>query len=359
MSTGSRGNRVRELRLRSGWAQAELAERAGISRAAVSAIEGDRLVPSVAAALALAGVFGSTVEELFGGAGAATHQTAWAWPPSAPTWRYWQAEVDGRVLAYPVEWTGNGNPIHDGVGAAAESPRLVGKLAAETLVMATCDPAAGLLAMEYQRQTGLRMLVLARSSREALELLRLRQVHVAGLHYATAEAPQANDQVVRERLGPGFTLVRAADWQEGIAFRSDLAARTVRGLVQSHPRWVGREPGSAARECLDEILATQRSPRLVAKDHRGVAEAIRAGWADAGVCVRLVGEDAGLQFLPVRQESHELCFRQEFTHDRRLQALLRLLQSTAFRDLLGELPGYDPRHTGEVRECRLVGKDEG
>jgi DNA-binding XRE family transcriptional regulator len=43
-----------------------LAERVGISRAAVSAIEGERLSPSVATALALAEVFECSVEELFG-----------------------------------------------------------------------------------------------------------------------------------------------------------------------------------------------------------------------------------------------------------------------------------------------------
>jgi DNA-binding XRE family transcriptional regulator len=44
-------NRVRPYRESRGWSQAELARRAGISRAAVSAIEVNRLVPSVTAAL--------------------------------------------------------------------------------------------------------------------------------------------------------------------------------------------------------------------------------------------------------------------------------------------------------------------
>ena len=58
-------NRVKALRLGRGWSQAELAQRAGISRAAVSAIEIERLVPSVAAALALAEAFGCRVDALF------------------------------------------------------------------------------------------------------------------------------------------------------------------------------------------------------------------------------------------------------------------------------------------------------
>lgn len=57
---------VQTRRLARQWSQAELAERAGISRAAVSAIEGERLSPSVATALVLAAVFECSVEELFG-----------------------------------------------------------------------------------------------------------------------------------------------------------------------------------------------------------------------------------------------------------------------------------------------------
>ena len=55
-------NLVQARRTAREWSQAELAERAGISRAAVSAIEGERLSPSVATALALAAIFECSVE---------------------------------------------------------------------------------------------------------------------------------------------------------------------------------------------------------------------------------------------------------------------------------------------------------
>jgi putative transcriptional regulator len=67
MSTsGPLPNRVKALRLRRGLSQDQLAARAGISRTTVSAIEGNRFVPSVAAALTLPAAFGYWVEEVFG-----------------------------------------------------------------------------------------------------------------------------------------------------------------------------------------------------------------------------------------------------------------------------------------------------
>jgi putative transcriptional regulator len=45
--------------------QADLAERAGITRASVNAIEGGRMVPSILLALKLARALGVSVDELF------------------------------------------------------------------------------------------------------------------------------------------------------------------------------------------------------------------------------------------------------------------------------------------------------
>jgi molybdate-binding protein len=82
--------------------------------------------------------------------------------------------------------------------------------------------------------------------------------------------------------------------------------------------------------------------------HAAVAEAVRGGWADAGVCVRLAAEEAGLSFLPVRTETLDFCFSGALQHDPRIHALIRLLRDPSFRRLLGELPGYDTRWTGET-----------
>ena len=64
-------------------------------------------------------------------------------------------------------------------------------------------------------------------------------------------------------------------------------------------RWAAREPGSAARECLDELLGNRHFSGRVVNGHAAVAEAVRAGWAEAGVCVRFSAAEAGLNFLPV------------------------------------------------------------
>lgn len=58
-------NRVRELRGGRGLTQAELAERAGVTRQTIIAIERGGYVPSVALALTLARALAAPVERLF------------------------------------------------------------------------------------------------------------------------------------------------------------------------------------------------------------------------------------------------------------------------------------------------------
>src|SRR4051812_24989949 len=106
-------NELRDRRTRRGWSQEELARRSGLSRAGISAIETDRLIPSAAAALALAAALECRVEEVFR-LRSGPQETAWAWPPRREPCRYWHAEVgEGRRL-YPAEATALGVIPHDG-----------------------------------------------------------------------------------------------------------------------------------------------------------------------------------------------------------------------------------------------------
>jgi molybdate-binding protein/transcriptional regulator with XRE-family HTH domain len=340
---------VRARREARQWSQAELAQRAGISRAAVSAIEGDQLSPSVASALALAAVFECSVEELFGRPQVLKLSAPdWAWTPRGEASRYWEAEVAKCRLLYPVEAVSLNPCPHDGIWQngvlRGNSPA-----AEQTLVMASCDPAAGLLAAEYARASDFRLLIFPRGGQTALELLRQKMVHVAGLHYSTEDAPSRNVETVRAQMISDCRLLRSAKWQSGIVLATDDRSRSAESVARRHLRWAAREPGSAARECLDELLGRRSFDGREVGGHASVAEAVRSGWAEAGVCVKFSAEEAGLNFLPLRNETLDFCFPASLQHDPRIQALVRLVRGRAWRQLVSELPGYDARETGEIQ----------
>ena len=58
-------NRVPELRAERGWSQGELAEKLGVSRQTVNAVERERYEPSLSLAFAIAALFGRRIEEIF------------------------------------------------------------------------------------------------------------------------------------------------------------------------------------------------------------------------------------------------------------------------------------------------------
>jgi molybdate-binding protein/DNA-binding XRE family transcriptional regulator len=343
-------NMVAEHRMRRGWSQQELADRSGLSRAGISAIETGRLVPSTAAALALASTFECRVEDLFRLPGVAPRSAAWAWPAPADPCRYWRAEVGNRLWLYPAETSSLGMVPHDGVQRRGVLQPASETEPSDTLVLASCDPAVGLLADELLRSAGVRLLVIPRSSRAALALLEQGLVHVAGIHLSDARDPEGNVAVARAELPePGkYTLLHVARWEEGIALSSALRLKSIKSALDARLRWIGREEGSGARQCLDELLEGRRSPLRLARDHRGVAEAVRCGWADAGICLRLTSDEAGLAFLGVREEPYDLCFRRDQSDDRRIRALIDASRSLSFRRILADLPGFDASDAGQL-----------
>jgi putative transcriptional regulator len=58
-------NRLRVLRAENAWSQADLAEKLGVSRQAVNAIETGKHDPSLNLAFSIAEIFGQRIEELF------------------------------------------------------------------------------------------------------------------------------------------------------------------------------------------------------------------------------------------------------------------------------------------------------
>jgi putative transcriptional regulator len=58
-------NQLRELRAAKGWSQGELAQRLGVSRQTVNAIETGKYDPSLPLAFRIARLFERTIEDIF------------------------------------------------------------------------------------------------------------------------------------------------------------------------------------------------------------------------------------------------------------------------------------------------------
>ncbi len=340
-----------ENRRRLSWSQHELAEHCGLSRTEISAIETGRVVPSTAAALCLAQAFDCSVEELFSLREMPREKARWAWAPRGRSGRFWKARVRDKTLLFPTEWTLGGTLGHDGVHEEDRIELTRPCSPGKTLVIAGCDPAVGLLAAQIRAISDFRVIPLTRSSRKSMELLEQGLVHAAGLHFSAGPTQTENRAAARAFLEQKSRLLRVARWEEGVAMDPSLKARSVRAVLASDIRWVGREKGSAARQCLDQILGHRRPAgyQYHALGHHEVTETICTGWAQAGVCVRLPAQERGLHFLKVREENYDLCFLSTAQFEPAIQTLLAAVRSTSYRQDLEQLPGYHTGHTGELQ----------
>lgn len=337
-------SRLRSFRVDKNWSQAELSRRSGISRSRIAAIENGALVPSVHAAIAIARSLECTVEDLFGDEGEDT--IAWAWYPLKDSPIYWEAAFKDKVLAFPVEpLPYNILPPDGWLDRQSRKPLSVDS-SQNTLIMASCDPAAGFLAAAMGTKTGVRVLSFHRSSKEALSLLKKGVVHVAGTHLREVNEPDGNASVVRDFVGNGFHLLRGAVWHEGVAVRPGEGFNSLKKLGSSTIRWIGRKQGSGARRCQDKALGSDREFEHIAQNHWEVATAVRQGWVDTGVCHRLVAEQVGLEFLQVSQEAFDFCYPAYLENDSRIKALRKVVQSSNYRKCLKRLKGIDPKTTG-------------
>ncbi|MFN0056575.1 MAG: substrate-binding domain-containing protein, partial [Planctomycetales bacterium] len=302
----------------------------------------------VATALALARILGVTVESLFGGAPGSTSPPAWAEPPREESQPHWEAEVRGQLWRY--QWEGGRALFHAPSSlqwlTGANLPAIPDP--ARNLVLATCDPAAGLLVDELWSEFQIRLIVITRNSSQALEYVRLGKAHVAGVHLADTKESSGHLDAIYKTLQAPAQVLHLADWDEGVAVSASVQTSSLSTITRSRIRWVGREAGSGARVCQDQLRSERQQTHSTAGSHWSVAEALRNNWADAGVCPRLVSEAAGLRFFPVRQAAYQLCYPADLADDFRIRSLVQTVRSKSFRDKLQLLPGISSANSGEL-----------
>ncbi len=361
---------LRRLRQERRLTQEELASRIGLSRQSLNNIEMGRSVPSTEIALRAAEVLGCRVEDLFQLAEAApTLEAELAADalkaPAGRKRRVVVASVGGRWIAHPL---GLGEPEADPLSAdglvrdSAASSAVVhlledARALRETLVCAGCAPALGVLtARTGLRAGGGRLRWLERSSSVALDLLRRRQVHLAGAHLFDESSGEFNVPFAR-RLGQSVRIVTLARWEAGLVVPQGNPRRIKRvaDLAQPHLWVAAREAGSGAQLLLERLCRRGRVPLSSlhfrgspARGHMDAARRVAFGVADAAVAIHSAALALGLDFVPLAEERFDLFVPQDIATDPRVTRLLDTLAGRSFRRELQSIGGYAVGDSGRL-----------
>jgi len=219
--------------------------------------------------------------------------------------------------------------------------------AAALLVTGSHDPVIDYL-MDFLRQKGVPLLSTHVGSMGGILALAKDQCHAAPTHLLAPDGTYNTEFIRRYLPGTGVALITVAGRQQGIASREGLGLSDLPGHT-----FINRQKGSGTRILLDyELKKAGIAPSAIggyereATTHIAVALAVKSGEADAGMCVYSAAKALGLAFVPVAQEQYEIAIRIEHLQDPRIAALIEAIRSGRFREILGQLGGYDVRNTG-------------
>jgi molybdopterin molybdotransferase/putative molybdopterin biosynthesis protein len=374
-------NRLREKRQSLGLSQKQLADMAGITRQAVSAVEANQYSPATSVALQLSRVLRCRVEELFSiktGGEIVDGELLGSIPKGADKVRARVTQVGDRLLVRPLDGFGELTSLSataDGliIGPGSDRHHVKVQLLQDReavrrkIVAAGCDPAMFLAAEHLRNRDKENLVPCLMGNSIALATLKRGEVHVAGVHLADERSGAWNLPDLKRHLGGmDCIVVTFAHWEEGFIVRqgNPKKIRGVGDIARPAVKIVNREKGSGARRLLDRELESAGVSSTRVKgysdevlSHLEVASRVKAGLAHAGIGVRAAASICGLDFIPLQRERYDLVIPK--THYDTLQALRTLLDtivSKPFRDELEALGGYDTRETGKVVELPTLSK---
>lgn len=339
------GDRIRIARRAAGLSQQLLADRSGLSRQAIGAIEAGRHRPGIDAALALAVALGSSVEALFASAPTRSLGVLGDDPPADGTLVLVRS-VGGRTVHAPAGRGAIGQeawPLADGVWTAGTA-ETVDDHDPQGLVVVGCDPALSLAAAQLPAVGPRRLTVLTGSTAVALEALAGGRAHGALVHGpagALAEPP------------PGTLRLHLARWRVGLATRAARPAGLT-ALTGAHTAVVQREAGASSQQALLRAVRAAGAPPPagpVAGGHLAVARRVAEG-AHAGVTFEPAAAYRGLGFLALEEHVVQVWIAPAHRTHPGVAALADVLASATFTRRLAAIGGYDLAGCGRTLEER-------
>lgn len=261
------------------------------------------------------------------------------------------AKVTGKYL-FPKHlidlWLAQSTEVPGGVKLASARP------AAPPVVAGSHDPL-----LEWAlRESRCGLALMAGGSLDGLKRLYAAEAQLSGMHVLDAASGSYNVPLLKSAL-PSLDVV-ALEWawrEQGLVLASGNP-RGIKGLGDLVARGVTvveRQPESGSQILFLHLLEAAKieaaALRRLAKpalSESDLALAIAERKADAGLAIRAVARQYGLDFLPLARERYDLVMRRRDYFEPPAQALIAFTRSERFRTRAEEMGGYDIARLGSV-----------
>jgi putative molybdopterin biosynthesis protein len=225
-----------------------------------------------------------------------------------------------------------------------------GNIERTLLLSGAYDPALDELA-HHVRNKGIFMQVRSAGNIGAVLSLRHNSCHAAPLSLPDFSLLPNCREIMQLLPLSDLRFIHIATTSLGIA---STVGYTFDDIINT--RFINRRKGTSARMIFDSIRKSRDIDQAMIDGyghevgtHQEVAEAIRNGFADAGICSSGVAEENGLLFVPLVGEQLELAIRTDLMKEPNLNSLVLTVQSDSFKLALKEKGGYNLAQTGLIR----------
>ncbi len=184
------------------------------------------------------------------------------------------------------------------------------------------------------------------------------EAHIAGSHLLDESTGEYNLAFIRRFLkGRSIVVVNLVQRIQGLILPrgNPKNISTLADLTTRDVSFINRQRGSGTRLLLDYKLAQLgvEPSDIQGYDreeytHLAVAAAVAGGRADASLGILSAANTMGLDFVPLLQEQYDLVIPVERYESERVQFLLSVIRSDAFRMDVDALGGYDTSTMGRV-----------
>ncbi len=198
-----------------------------------------------------------------------------------------------------------------------------------------------------------------------LSALMLGEADIAGVHLYDPETGIYNIPYLKKYwLEDKVAVIRGYNRELVFAYTAGTDFRGVTDILEGRVRVVNRVLGSGTRVLFDVLLEKEArrlgiDPKDIpgrvkgynneVKTHRGVAQCILDGRAEAGLTLRFIAEKYGLKHVHVRWEKFDFVARLDRLDKPIVRKFLSLLRKHVIRDLAKRSKGYSiDRDSGKV-----------
>lgn len=320
------GSRLRRLREERGLTQTDLADRAGVSRQLVGALEAGRHLPRVDAALGLASALGVDVALLFGRVEAVVDVLSGETPADGALVRL--GRVGERTVLSPARAGASGWDAADAV-VEGEDIRRFGPIN-PGVVMAGCEP--GLEVLEQTlRESGRGALAVTCSTAAAIRSLNAGRAHIAVVHGTPDQVDEVDsDETIRFHL---------CAWQVGLAGPDDGSLEWAEEALGGRVAVAQRESGAGVQRAFERATGRRVGGPLVGGHLEAARLAVTSGIPAVTIEPTAIALGAG--FHPLETHRAELLVSRQWIGDSGVEAVMNEIVGERFQRRLSGVGGYD------------------